>query len=112
LFDKKFNAGDGKLAIFIIDVNHRSSRLLRSIDIFFESRPHARSALIYAAPRLDFTCFLLLLVRFELNRLLANSKYLFVLHVFVLVDGVYNSFYKVLDFGFGTFTDVCLLVVD
>lgn len=55
---------------------------------------------------------MLLFVGLELNGPLAYGKYLFVLHVLVLVESVYNSFYEVLDLGLRTFAYVGLLVVN
>jgi hypothetical protein len=55
---------------------------------------------------------MLLFVCLELNWLLANGKYLLVLHILVLVEGVYDCFYVVLDLSLRALTNISLLVVD
>lgn len=55
---------------------------------------------------------MLLFIGLELNWLLANGEYLLVLHILVLVEGVYDSFYEVLDLCLWALTNVGLLVVD
>ena len=55
---------------------------------------------------------MLLFVGLELNWLLTNSEYLLVLHILVLVEGVNDSFYVVLDLCLWALTGVSLLVVD
>jgi hypothetical protein len=55
---------------------------------------------------------MLLFVGFELNWLLANCKYLLILHILVLVEGVNNCLYEVLDLSLRALTNVGLLVID
>lgn len=55
---------------------------------------------------------MLLFVGLELNWLLANGEYLLVLHILVLVEGVYDSFYEVLDLCLWALANIGLLVVD
>ena len=112
MFNEEFNSRDWQLAILVVYVDHSPCSLLGRINILFESGPHAGCTLINAAPSLNFAGLLLLFISFELNRLFANSKHLFVLHILMLVHRVHNGFNEVLDLGLGTFTDVCLLVVD
>lgn len=112
MFNEEFNSRDWQLAILVVYVDHSSCSLLGRINILFESGPHAGCTLINAAPSLNFAGLLLLFISFELNGLFANSEHLFVLHILMLVHRVHNGFNEVLDLGLGTFTDVCLLVVD
>lgn len=55
---------------------------------------------------------MLLFVGLELNWLLANGEYLLILHILVLVEGVYDSFYEVLDLCLWALANIGLLVVD
>lgn len=112
LFYEKFDARDWQRAILVVNVDHCPSGLLWRVNILFKCGPHARSTLIDTAPSLDFTEFMLLFVGLELNWLLANSEYLLVLHILVLVESVNDSFYEVLDLCLWALTNIGLLVVD
>lgn len=112
LFDKESASGYWKLTTAIVNVNHCAGCFLRSVDILFKSWPHAWNTLVNATPGFYNACFLLLLVRFELDRLFPNSDNLLVLHTFTHVKGVYDSFYEILNFGFGTLSGIDVLVVD
>jgi hypothetical protein len=93
-------------------VDHCLGSFLRSVDVLLESRPHTGDALVDAAPSLNNTSLLLLLIDFEINWLLADGEYLFKLHAFRHILGVHDGFDIVLDLGLGTLTGVGLLKVD
>lgn len=82
LFDEEPTPRDWQRATAVVDVYHCFGSFLRSVDVLLESRPHTGDALIDAAPSLNDTSLLLLLVDFEINWLLADGENLFEFHAF------------------------------
>ncbi len=77
-----------------------------------EHTRHGGGSLVNTAPSLDGASLALSVVHCEIDRLFANHKHLFILHLVVLVVCLESGFDIVLDLSFGLLTLVFLLEIE
>ena len=99
-------------ALMVVHMNHSLRYLLNSVDVLFKCGPHARNALVDAAPCLYFARFVLVFVHLERNWFLSYDEDRFYLHVEQGIYRVNCCLDKVLDLGFGSLTVLCVFIVE